>query len=157
MSYFLSHPQGSPRAALGPPRIVCPQGTRSRGLRGMFFLPLPLNKQPQGKSQPWGTEEWSLQQRACPPPTPCRFAGRLARTLHCMLPAAHPVTHGPGTPGTPGLVLGPAASGFSIWKLLSRLRSNQPCLLPGPQPAGEGEQRSLVTSALPLCAEAHGP
>lgn len=125
----------------------------------MFFLPSsrsPSTNTRRAKASRGGPEGWSLNPRSAPARRP-PLAGGLAPMLHCVLPAAHPVTHGAGTPGTPGLVLGPAASGFPIWKLLSRLRSNQPCLLPGPQPAGEGEQGSLGTSALPLCAAAYGP
>lgn len=107
-------PAGQQPATLGPPGPA----------EGSFFVPGGSSAQP------------------CPRlpaahPLPSDWPGHIP-----ALPAARPVTHGPGSPGTPGLVFGAAAAGFPIWKL-SRLRSNQPGLLPGSQQAGEGGHGSL--------------
>lgn len=68
-------------------------------------------------------------------PSPARrppLAGRLAGPHSCALPAAARVTHGPGSHGTPGLVLGPAALVFLFGNSLAACAPTSPCP-PGPR------------------------
>lgn len=82
---------------------------------------------------------------ACPPPpTP---GPAIAPPHSCALPAADPVTHGPGSPGTPGLVLGPQPLVFLFGNSLA---ASAPATRSPPRsPVGgwEGGQGSLGTSA----------
>lgn len=140
------------------------QGGAEQGTRGCV-LPARSGQQPDAGGPAgarWGPAGRVLlshgQRLSAAVPSPARRpppSGRLAGPHSCALPAAAPVTHGPGSPGTPGLVWGPTAAGFPIWKLLSRLRSNQPVSSLVPSRRGK-EGREASRQAPSLCSDPQG-
>ena len=90
-------------------------------------------------------------------PSPARrppAARRLAGPHSYEPPAAGPVTHGAGSPGTPGLVLGPGSRWFSYLET-----AQPPPLAPAcspPRAPAEGARRAgKLGDKSPLCAATH--
>lgn len=137
--------------------------TRHRGQGGVSSSPsvTPARSQPAAldRQGPAGRVFLSPRQRLpAAVPLPARRppqAERLAGTHSCALPDAHPVTHGPGSPGTPDLVLGPQPPVF----LFGNSAASAPTTPSSPAASSAGGGRragKAPTSALSLC-NAPGP
>ena len=142
---FPSIPFGGPCTTLDFSGHVCLEGgvEGARAVSKGACPPFPC----RGAARRWGSSR-------DPQGGSCLVTGSLSRPPCPRLPAAHPL---PGdwlgripmsrllrarwltaqaARERPASSWGPAAAGFPIWKLLSRLRSHQPALLPGPQRKG---------------------